>query len=47
MFSEEKRSVTCRRIVRERLCKQARNKYTTQKRADQFLGNARNICTQQ
>jgi hypothetical protein len=41
------RIVTCRSIARERLGKQARNKYTTNKRMDPFLGNARNTRTQQ
>jgi hypothetical protein len=37
--------VTCRPIARERLGKQARNKYSTKNRVDPFLGNARNNRT--
>jgi hypothetical protein len=39
--------VTCRPTARERLDKQARNKYATNNTVDPFLGNARNTCTQQ
>jgi hypothetical protein len=34
--------VTCKPIARERLGKQARNKYSTNNVVDPFLGNARN-----
>jgi hypothetical protein len=39
--------VTCRPIARERLGKQARNKYATNNRVDPLLGNPRNTRTQQ
>jgi hypothetical protein len=40
-------NVTCRPTARERLGKQARNKYSTNNRVNPFLGNARNAHTQQ
>jgi hypothetical protein len=38
-------TVTCRPVARERPGKQARNKYTTNNRADPLLDNARNNGT--
>jgi hypothetical protein len=40
-------TVTCRPIARERLGKQARNKYSTNNKVDPFLGTARSTRTQQ
>jgi hypothetical protein len=37
--------VTCRPVARQRLGKQARNKYTTNNRVDPLLGNTRNNRT--
>jgi hypothetical protein len=39
--------VTCKPIARERLGKQACNKYATNNKVDPFPGNARNTRTQQ